>query len=127
MSQQFDCGARCALTFQIDDPAPIWEHAGARRFTRDLADAQPAFPIYLVPDPEAGMFVVWFGSLADSEAWQGRQLDVHHPSVVPEVIAAVGAMESSARSLGISARPAIQRVLTPYDRTQVQTILAALG
>jgi len=118
---------RCGLTFQIDDPAPIWEHAGIRRFIRDLADAQPAFPVYLVPDPEAGMFVVWFGSLADTEAWQGRQLDVQHASVVREVIAAIGAIESLARSLGVSARPAIQRVLSPYERTQVQSILAALG
>jgi len=73
------------------------------------------------------MFVVWFGSLADTEAWQGRQLDVQHASVVREVIAAIGAIESLARSLGVSARPAIQRVLSPYERTQVQSILAALG
>ena len=73
------------------------------------------------------MFVVWFGSLADGEAWQGRQLKVQHPSVVREVIAAVGAIEALARSLGVSARLARQRLLTPYDRTRVQSILAALS
>lgn len=56
-----------------------------------------------------------------------RQLKVQHPSVVREVIAAVGAIEALARSLGVSARLARQRLLTPYDRTRVQSILAALS
>ena len=72
------------------------------------------------------MFVVWFGALADPQALPGHGLDLMHPSVVDRVMAAVQAIVTLADGLGLSARPAVQRLLTPYPRAQVEAMLAAL-
>lgn len=117
---------RCALVFDIDDPGPVWLRADVRRFIARLAAAQPAFAVYLDPTPQAGMFVVWFGALADPQALPGNGLDLAHPSVVDRVMAAVRAIVALADGLGLSARPAVQRLLTPYPRAQVEAVLAAL-
>ena len=117
---------RCALVFDIDDPGPVWLRADVRRFIARLAAAQPAFAVYLDPTPQADMFVVWFGALADPQALPGHALDLMHPSVVDRVMAAVQAIVTLADGLGLSARPAVQRLLTPYPRAQVEAMLAAL-
>ena len=77
--------------------------------------------------PPAAMTIAMPTATTTTTIGATRQLKVQHPSVVREVIAAVGAIEALARSLGVSARLARQRLLTPYDRTRVQSILAALS
>lgn len=118
---------RCALTLDIDDPAPLWTRPDVRRFIHALAEAQPAFPVYFAPNAAFGMFTFWFGTLADPAAWQGTRLAIQHPSVSQWVMSTVVAIDRLAKSQGLSARPALQGLLTPYDRDQVQALLALLG
>jgi hypothetical protein len=117
---------RCALTFDLDDADAVWLRADVRAFVAALAKEQPAFPIYLDPDPDLGMFIVWFGALAEPEALHGTNLNLNHHSVVSQVMRAVEAISALAQGLGASAQPAVQRLLSPYPRGRVKTVLAAL-
>lgn len=123
------CGlwGRCALSFGIEDNTPLYRRADVQAYIRQLAHEQPAFPAYLESSTTLGMFVVWFGALADAEAWHGEtSLSINHPSVTDRVIEAAEAIDRLARGQRLDASPLLQGLLRPYARAQVQQVLAAL-
>lgn len=62
---------RCLLMFPVDqDPRPVWEIPEVRTFVGRLFEAMPYFPYFLDLTPESGSFMLFFGCLADQEAFQ---------------------------------------------------------
>jgi len=94
---------RCLLTFPVSaaDPRAVWEVPEARRFVASLYEAMPYFPYYLFPASEAGMMLVFFGSMADPEAFQGSaNIDLMHPSVLDRLIPSLAAVARVGDQLG---------------------------
>lgn len=61
------------------DPRPVWQIPEVRAFARALFEALPHFPYYLNLRPELGSFMLFFGCLADPEAFHPAESDHQLP------------------------------------------------
>ena len=119
---------RVLLTFDVgDDPREVYEIPAVRAFLADLAARLPGFAYYLDPNPEVGMFLVWFGGLADSEALVAPSvLDMWHDSVLAVVGWTLLGVRELATSLGENPEAACRDVLSFATDEYVDQVLAAL-
>ncbi|MFD5861963.1 hypothetical protein [Streptomyces chartreusis] len=117
----------CVLDFPTARMGTSPRDANVRRFVRVLHSRLPSFPMYLEFTDSMGMFFLWFGALADSDAWVGAaQLDISHPSVVLRVGEAVACMREVGRMLEYDVTPQVDRILSPYPPELSREVLAAL-
>src|SRR5207253_9571024 len=98
---------RCVVNFDLQGDEPPWARPEVRRFIAAVQRTNPAFPAYLVMQPAADMFRLWFGSLADPAALrdQGRSLNLTHPSVVNQLNHSLSAIHTMMEELGFQSRP----------------------
>jgi hypothetical protein len=80
---------------------------------------------YLVMQPTFGMFLLWFGSLADPAAHQGLSLNIIHPSVMNQLTHSLTAIHAMIEELDFQSRPVHQGLLTPYPRDLAEQVLQA--
>ena len=112
-AQFADLRGRIALTFPLEgDDRPLWEIPEVRRFMAELFKVMPYFPYYLDPTPEIGAFVVFFGCLADPEAFEEGGFNATHPSVVERVSDVLIAVTDVCRKAGQDPQPALQTILS---------------
>jgi hypothetical protein len=108
----------CILVFPYEnDPRNVWEIPEVRRLVAQLQKNIPYFPGYLHFGPEFGMFLVYFGSLADPEAFSGNSIDLMHPSVLGRVGESLRAFGSMAARIGKDPRPVWRTILSPYPQS----------
>ncbi len=70
---------RFLLAFPVDDdPRPVWQIPAVREFIHKVFEAMPYFPYYLHFAEEYGSFMLFFGCLADADAFQpaGRKVQL---------------------------------------------------
>jgi hypothetical protein len=104
----------CILVFPLDkDPRGVWDIPEARRFIANLHEAMPYFPAYLHFRQEFGMFMVYFGCLADPDALTGGNLDLNHRSVTRRLSESLTAVGLLALNLGKDPRPVWRTMLSP--------------
>ncbi|MFE1800042.1 hypothetical protein ACFW9L_28290 [Streptomyces sp. NPDC059517] len=117
----------CVLNFPTAVMGTSPRDAGVRRFVRTLHSRMPSFPLYLEFTDSMGMFFLWFGALADSDAWSGAtQLNIAHPSVVLRVGEAVSCMREAGRMLQYDVSPQVDRLLSHYPPEMGRELSAAL-
>jgi hypothetical protein len=108
---------RCVITFSLDnDPRHITLIPEARAYIAKLHETMPYFPCYLDFRAEWGMFIVYFGCLAQSEAMVNdlTAINVMHPSVLDKLEGSLAAIKSLAERLGKNPRPIWRAILSYY-------------
>jgi hypothetical protein len=119
----------CILLFPLDDdPRFICAIPSARRFVAKLHEAMPYFPCYLNFRPEAGMFVTYFGCLADEEAVNpdGPGVDIYHPSILNKIGESLDAVGRLALAIGKDPRPIWRTALSVYPPDFIEEVVANL-
>jgi hypothetical protein len=107
----------CVLAFPLDDdPRYVWDIPEARRFALNLHEAMPYFPCYLNFRQEAGMFLVYFGCLADPAVFATGQLELEHPSLLQRLTESVNAIGKLAARLQRDPRPVWRTMLSVYPQ-----------
>jgi hypothetical protein len=94
---------RVLITFAVplSDPREVWEVPEVRAFVRAVSKAMPYFPFYLTGDSRYGMFLVYYGSLAEETAAAGPgRLDLFEESMVVEVAASLVSVQGLCEALG---------------------------
>jgi hypothetical protein len=116
------------ITFDIVSEAPVWVHDDVRRYIHSLEQVNPAFPAFLCMQPQHGMFLVWFASLAERSALRKNDtaLDIQAESVVSHLIQSIGAIRNTMERAGFASRPAIQSLVTSYPREMTEKLLTVL-
>ena len=117
----------CRLRFDLpaDDPL-IWKIPEVRRLIANLHEAMPYFPCYLNFRRELLMFAVYFGTLADPEAFSDGNLNLQHESVFDRVMESIAAIDDVARIIQTDPRPVWRTVLSLYPRDRTDRLLKAL-
>jgi hypothetical protein len=116
------------ITFPYeDDERPAIVIPAVRRYIARVNDAVPHFPSYLDFTPELGMFWLYFGSLADLEAFDGQQLDIGHASIQDAVIHSGCAMRAAATRAGRPHEPLWRALLAIYPRETSDELMARLA
>jgi len=83
----------CLLTFPLeDDPRQVYQIPEARQYIAKLHQEMPYFPCYLNFRREFGMFMTYFGGLADGSASAESGVNILHPSVIDKVIESMSAI-----------------------------------
>ena len=117
----------CILVFPLDqDPRGVWEIPEARRFVANLHEAMPYFPAYLQFRQEFGMFMVYFGCLADPEAVDDGKLNLTHPSVTKRLSESLIAVGFLAAGLGKDVRPIWRTMLSPLPVAMADELIGTL-
>ena len=107
----------CLLVFPFDNnPRSVWEIPEARRLVAQLQNNIPYFPGYLYFRQEFGMFLLYFGCLADPEAVSSNSIDLMHPSVWARVAESLMAFGNMAARIGKDPRPVWRTMLSPYPQ-----------
>ena len=119
-----DLWGMCVLTFPLDaDPRDVWEIPEARRFVANLHKAMPYFPGYLHFRQELGMFMVYFGCLADADAFENRTIDLNHSSIRNRLAESIATFGKVAASMGKDPRPVWRTILSPYPVSVVNQMV----
>lgn len=108
---------RCVITFPLDnDPRHITQIPEARAYIAKLHETMPYFPCYLDFRAEWGMFIVYFGCQAPSEAMVNDRtaINVMHPSVLDKLEESLRAIKALAERLGKNPRPIWRSILSYY-------------
>ena len=123
---------KCIITFGVeDDPREVTSIPQVRQFIQHLDKALPYFPCYLDFEPEFGMFLVYFGCLADpaaliENATGGPRLNALHESVLSRVGNSLLAIQQMAHRLKVDPVPAWLAILSVYPPDVASTILQRL-
>lgn len=116
--RQSQLWGHCMLVFSAldNDPRAVYFVPQARAYIAKLHKAMPYFPCYFHFRPEAGMFVLYFGSLADPEALSedGISVDLLHPSVLTKLKESLIAIGQLTRDLGKNPQPIWRTILSIY-------------
>jgi hypothetical protein len=110
------------------DPRVAWRIPEVRRYVAALAAAMPYFPYYLCPDPRAGAFVFYFGSLADLEAGVGENgINLLHRSVLAALTNALVAIVGLCPRLGDDPSRACRDILQAAPEEVRSMMLRSIG
>jgi hypothetical protein len=113
------CCGRCFMTFPVPaaDPDPVWKVPEVRAYVQGLERTVPYLPMFFTPDSDHSMFSIWFGSLAEPEAFVGDALQLDHPSVLGSVAHALQTAALAADLLNIDQHVAWRNVFgnTPVE------------
>jgi hypothetical protein len=116
--RQSELWGHCMMAFTAldEDPRTVYFVPEARAYIAKLHEAMPYLPAYFHFRPEAGMFVLYFGSLANPDALgnDGVSVDVLHPSVLEKLRESLFAIGQLARDLGKSPQPIWRTMLSVY-------------
>lgn len=117
----------CRLRFDLPPDEPrVWKLPEVRRLVANLHGAMPYFPCYLNFRSEGLMFMAYFGSLADSEAFIGDGLKPLHPSVIDRVMESITAFDDVAQMIRVDPRPVWRTMLSLYPADQTDRVVKAL-
>jgi hypothetical protein len=108
---------RCVLTFPLDDdPRHITRIPEARSYITSLHQAMPYFPCYLDFRPGFGMFIVYFGCMAEPDAMSddGTAINVMHQSVLDKLEESLLAIKAAGALLNKNTRPILRAILSCY-------------
>ena len=109
----------CALVFSVEeDEREITMIPEVRAYVRSLHGAFPGFAYYLDFDPRLGMFLAWFGCLAEPAALSsgGTTLQIMHPSVLKALGESLSGIDSHAARIGASSSTAKGLILQTMSR-----------
>ena len=129
--RQSQLWGNCLLMFSAldNDPRAVYVVPEARQFVANLHAAMPYFPCYLNFRPEAGMFVVYFGSQADQEALMddGISVDILHHSVLQRVKESLVAIRRVAEAIDKDPRPIWRTMLSVYSESTRNDLMKEVG
>jgi len=113
----------CIVTFPVDgDPRPVQHIPPIRAFVNKLHSSIPHFPLFLDLDPNHGMWMVYFGCLADAEATTGVSedqfmFDTGHPSVLAVIRPTLSGLRRVCEPLQIDWMPCAEAIVQPFEQS----------
>jgi hypothetical protein len=119
---------RVFITFPIPaaDSREVWQVPEVRKYVAKIAKSMPYFPYFLLTRIEFGMFRVYFGSLASTEADTPSGLYLFHDSVLKEVARALWAVSEFAELIGEDPEQACRDVLAGCPDDFVDLMMSSL-
>lgn len=113
----------CIVTFPADgDTRPVQHIPRIRAFVNKLHLSIPHFPLFLDLDPKHGMWMVYFGCLADAEATatvsdDRFMFDAGHPSVLAVISPALRGLRRACEPLQIDWMPCAEAIVQPLEHS----------
>lgn len=110
----------CIITFPADqDPRPVQHIPRIRAYVRKLHACLVHFPLFLDLDPKHGMWMLYFGCLADVESTEVLSGDefrfnAGHPSVLPVIKSTLDGLRKSCEPLHIDWLPCANAIVQPF-------------
>ena len=119
----------CIVTFPADgDSRPVQLIPSIRAFVNKLQASVPHFPLFLDLDPQYGMWMIYFGCLADAAATKvipGDQFtfDAAHPSVMVVIKSTLRDLQKACEPFEIDWLPCAAAIVQPFERsTQIELL-----
>ncbi len=113
----------CIVTFPADgDSRPVQLIPRIRAFVNKLQASVPHFPLFLDLDPEHGMWMIYFGCLADAGATKvisGDQFafDGAHPSVLVVIRSTLRGLRKACEPFQIDWQPCAAAIVQPFEQS----------
>ncbi|MBB5448355.1 MULTISPECIES: hypothetical protein [unclassified Paraburkholderia] len=113
----------CIVTFPADgDSRPVPLIPRIRAFVNKLQASVPHFPLFLDFDPQHGMWMIYFGCLADTGAIKvisGDQFmfDGAHPSVLVVVKSTLRGLRKACEPLQVDWLPCAAAIVRPFEQS----------
>lgn len=113
----------CIVSFPADgDPRPVQHIPRIRAFVDKLHSSIPHFPLFLDLDPKHGMWMVYFGCLADAEATTAVSddefmFDTGHPSVLAVIKPTLSGLRRACEPRQIDWMPCAEAIVQPFARS----------
>lgn len=113
----------CIVTFPADgDSRPVQLIPRIRAFVNKLQASAPHFPLFLDLDPQHGMWMMYFGCLADAKATKvisGDQFmfDGAHSSVLVVIKSTLRGLRKACEPFQIDWMPCATAIVQPFEKS----------
>lgn len=119
----------CIVTFPADgDSRPVQLIPRIRAYVNKLQASVPHFPLFLDLDPQHGMWMMYFGCLADAGATKvisgdRFMFDAAHPSVLVVITSTLRGLRKACEPFQIDWMPCAAAIVQPFEQaTQIDLL-----